>query len=50
MAHRFVSSNKCTRNASAASCNAWMACDCHRVTLELTGAMFSEISRTYNAH
>lgn len=30
IAHRFVSSNRCTRNASAASCNAMIACDCQR--------------------
>ena len=47
IAHKFESSNRCTRNASAASCSACIACDCHRVTLELTGAILSEISRTY---
>lgn len=30
IAHRFVSSNRCTMNASAASWSACMACDCQR--------------------
>ena len=30
MAHKFVSSKRCTRKASEASCSACIACDCHR--------------------
>lgn len=30
IAHKFASSNKCTKNASVASCNAIMAVACHR--------------------
>lgn len=29
MAHRLTSSKRWTRKASAASCRAWIACDCH---------------------
>ena len=47
MAHRFVSSNRWTMNASALSCNACMACDCHLNASPLVETMDMAISRTY---
>ena len=47
MAHRFVSSKRWTMNASAASCKAWIACDCHRRDSPPTGTNERPISRTY---
>lgn len=48
MAHRFVSSKRCTRNASDASCSAWMACDCHRISYwRPLGRNVMAISRTW---
>lgn len=46
IAHRFESSKRCTRNASAASCSACMACDCHLVTSDPGGATLRQTSRT----
>jgi hypothetical protein len=47
MAHKFVSSNRCTRKASAASCNAWIAWLCHRRLIAAEcGRMSPHISRT----
>ncbi len=46
MAHRLVSSNKCTMNASAASWSACMAWLCHRRESPLTGRRERPISRT----
>jgi hypothetical protein len=48
MAHRLVSSNRWTRKASAASCNARMACDCHLIPSS-RGLTVSAISRTCSA-
>jgi hypothetical protein len=45
---RFVSSNKCTRKASEASCKAWIACDCHLMP-DPAGRNVSAISLTYSA-
>ena len=45
MAHRFVSSKRWTRNASADSCSANMACDCQRISSP-EGLHCSAISRT----
>lgn len=45
MAHRFVSSKRCTRNASAASWSAMMACDCHLMPSS-RGRNVRAISRT----
>lgn len=45
MAQRLVSSNRWTRKASAASCSAWMACDCQR-RASPSGTRLSAISRT----
>lgn len=49
IAQRFVSSNRWTKNASAASCKAWMACDCH-LNSSFLGRSVKAISRTYNGH
>lgn len=48
MAQRFVSSNRCIKNASAASCNARIACDCHLMPSS-RGRTVSAISRTSRA-
>lgn len=49
-AHRFVSSNRWTRNASAASWRAWMACDCQRNSAPTSaGSRSSATSRTKRA-
>lgn len=45
IAHRFVSSKRCTRNASAASWSAMMACDCHLMPSS-RGRNVRAISRT----
>lgn len=47
-AQRFVSSNKWTRKASAASWRAWIACDCQRISSP-RGRMVMAISRTRRA-
>jgi hypothetical protein len=46
-AHKFVSSNRCTKYASAASCSAMIAWDCHR-NGSLALYTVSEISLTYS--
>ncbi len=46
MAQRFVSSKRCTMNASAASCSACIACDCHRRDSPPRGTRDNPISRT----
>lgn len=49
-AQRFVSSNRWTRKASAASCRAWIACDCQRNSAPTSaGRRSSATSRTKRA-
>ena len=47
IAHKFASSKRCTKNASAASCSACIACDCHRNSSAPSGICCMAISRTY---
>ena len=47
MAHRFVSSKRCTMKASQLSCSACMACDCHRNDSPPAGTSERAISRTW---
>lgn len=47
MAHRLTSSKRWTRKASAASCSAWIACDCHLNSSPI-GLKLIATSRTYD--
>jgi len=50
IAHKFVSSNRCTRNASAASCSAIIAVLCHRSSCATwPGSKYCAISLTNRA-